>query len=152
MAGVPLHYLRCRAFCYATEDEERVHEALEAVLPPDSDPARDPTEGHHGDPIVVLSASLESADDIRWVVERLAGMPGFDRVITELPERVDEDCSFYLRLDKQRAFAGELALGNGIELRGKIEAYPAKREAAIDNLRTAFQDAVDRYHAGSNAN
>lgn len=146
MAQVPFHYLELRTFCYATEDEQRVHQAVGRLVPEDAELERDLTEGHHGDPIVILTATLERASDMHAVLEELPGVPGFDRVVTDLEEYVDEDCSFYLRLDKQRAFQDELAIGDGIHLRGKVEAYPATQEAAIENLRDAFQAFIEEYH------
>ena len=143
MAAVPLHYLELRAFCYATEDESKVREALETVGSSAMEFEREVTEGHYGDRIVILSTTIESTDEITSVLEGLTAVPGFDRVITGLPEYVDEDCTFFLRLDKQRAFQGELRLGEGIHVRGKIEAYPAKREAAITNLREALLELVE---------
>jgi RNA binding exosome subunit len=64
-------------------------------------------------------------------------------VIAELDERVDENCSLFLRLDKQAAFGGDVRLGEGITLRSKVEAYPAKRETAVENAREALTELVD---------
>ena len=62
MPSVPLHYVDLRAFCYATEDEERVERALMTYLPEDVELDRAVSEGHHGDRIVVLSARVERAE------------------------------------------------------------------------------------------
>ncbi|MFB6305224.1 MAG: RNA-binding protein [Haloferacaceae archaeon] len=138
MASVPFHYVDLRAFCYATEDVRRVETALRTLLPEDFEVDRAESEGYHGDRIVVLSARVENADDVRHVLSRLASAPDFDRVLDELDERVDENCSLFLRLDKQAAFHGDVRLGEGITLRAKVEAYPAKQEAAVANAREAF--------------
>ena len=138
MATVPFHYVDLRAFCYATEDEKRVIDALRTFLPEESPIERAETEGFHGDRILVLSARVERADDVRFVLDRLSTFDDRDRLRDELVERVDENCSLFLRFDKQRAFRNEVALGQGIEFRGKVEAYPAKREAAIENVQALF--------------
>jgi RNA binding exosome subunit len=140
MAAVPFHYVDLRAFCYATEDERRVETALRTLLPEEAEIDRETSEGYHGDRIVVLSARVENADDVRHVLGRLAAAPEFDRLLDELDERVDENCSLFVRLDKQAAFRGEVRLGRGITLRAKVEAYPAEREAAVENAREAFAD------------
>ncbi|WP_280536334.1 RNA-binding protein [Halopenitus sp. POP-27] len=139
MARVPLHYVELRTFCYATEDEKRVTAALETFLPEDTAIDRVENVGHHGDRIVVLSARVETADEMRHVLDRLADLEAIDRVIDELGERVDENCSLFLRLDKQAAFRDDVRLGDGITLRGKVEAYPAKREAAVENARELLE-------------
>jgi RNA binding exosome subunit len=133
MARVPLHYVELRTFCYATEDEKRVTAALETFLPEDAAIDRVENVGHHGDRIVVLSARVETADEMRHVLDRLGDLERLDRVIDELDERVDENCSLFLRLDKQAAFRGDVRLGDGITLRAKVEAYPAKQTTAVEN-------------------
>jgi RNA binding exosome subunit len=143
MSNVPFHYVDLRTFCYGTEDDKRVEDALRAYLPKEYDVERQVTTGHHGDRIVVLSARLENAADVRYVLGRLVELPDYDDVIEELDDRISEDCSLYLTLDKQAAVRGEIRRGDGIMLRAKVEAYPAKRESAVENAREAFAAARD---------
>jgi RNA binding exosome subunit len=140
MSSVPFHYVDLRAFCYATEDEERVERALRTYLPEEADIERSVSEGHHGDRIVVLSSRVERADEVRHVLGRLAELEDVDRVVAELDERIDENCALFLTLDKQAAFGGRVARGDGITLRSKVEAYPAKREKAVANAREALEE------------
>ena len=140
MATVPLHYVDLRAFSYATEDDKRVADALRYFLPEEAEIDRATTEGYHGDRIVVCSARVERADDVRVVLDRLTELDGIDRVIDELDERVDDNCAFFLSFDKQAAYRDEVVLGDGLTLRGKIEAYPAKKETAVANLRDLLSD------------
>ncbi len=135
MASVPLHYVDLRAFCYVTEDDKRVEDALRTYLPEGFPIERAETEGFHGDRILVLSARVETADEIRVVLDRLRELPDLGTVEAELDERVTENCEFYLVLDKQAAFRGEVARGDGLTLRAKVEAYPAKKDAAVENVR-----------------
>jgi len=114
--------------------------ALRTPLPEAATVDREESEGHHGDRIVVRSARVEDADGVRHVLDRLADAPEFDRLLDELDERVDGNCSLFVRLDKQAAFRGEVRLGRGITLRAKVEAYPAKREAAVENAREALAE------------
>ncbi|MFB6152337.1 MAG: RNA-binding protein [Haloarculaceae archaeon] len=140
MPSVPLHYVDLRAFCYATEDEKRVETALRTFLPEDFEIERAESEGHHGDRIVVLSARVERADEVRTVLDVLGGLDDLDAVVSELDDRVDDNCAFYLTLDKQAAFRGEVRRGDGITFRSKVEAYPAKHEKAVANARELFED------------
>ncbi|SDN28552.1 hypothetical protein SAMN04487949_3830 [Halogranum gelatinilyticum] len=140
MSNVPFHYIDLRAFCYATEDEKRVAEALRAFLPEDFELQRVENEGHHGDRIVVLSARVERADEVRTVLAKLSELDDIEAVMEELDDRVDDNCAFFLTLDKQAAFKDEAKRGNGLTLRAKVEAYPAKREKAIANARRALED------------
>ena len=140
MASVPFHYVDLRTFCYATEDEKRVEAALRTYLPEDYPVERAESEGHYGDRIVVLSARVENADEIRHVLSQVASLSDIDAVRAELDDRVDENCSFFLTLDKQSAFRGDVVRGDGITLRAKVEAYPAKRENAIANARELLDE------------
>ncbi|UPV74262.1 RNA-binding protein [Halorussus limi] len=133
MAEVPFHYIDLRAFCYATEDDKRVEQALRTYLPDEFEIQRAKSEGHHGDRILVLSARVENADEMRHVLSKVAELPDDAGLLDELDERVDENCSLFLRLDKQAAYRGEAELGEGITFRAKVEAYPAKKEAAVEN-------------------
>lgn len=138
MGKLPFHYVDLRTFCYATEDEPRVEAALRLYLPEDYPIDRESGEGHHGDPIAVLSARVENADDVRHVVGKVRELDDLETVLDELDQRVDENCAFYLKLDKQAAFRGEVRRGEGILLRAKVEAYPAKKPAAVENAREAL--------------
>ena len=138
MGKLPLHYVDLRAFCYATEDEPRVEAALRTYLPEEFPIERAESEGHHGDRILVLSARVENADGIRHVLGRVRELEDLDEVVDQLDERVDDNCAFYVKLDKQAAFRGEVKRGEGLLLRAKVEAYPAKKPAAVENARQAL--------------
>jgi RNA binding exosome subunit len=136
MSSIPLHYIDLRAFCYVTEDDKRVEDALRLFLPEEFEIQRAESEGHYGDRILVLSARVENANGMRTVLDALGDLADeeFSRVVGELDERVNENCAFFLTLDKQAAFNGRVELGDGITLRGKVEAYPAKKESAVENV------------------
>ena len=142
MPRIPFHYVDLRTFCYETEQVTRVERALRTLLPEEFEVARTESEGHHGDRIVVLSARVENADGVRHVLARLAQLPEFDRVLDELDDRVTDNTELFLRLDKQAAFRGEVRRGDGITLRAKVEAYPATRDAAVENAREALDRAA----------
>ena len=142
MPSVPFHYVDLRAFCYATEDEKRVAGALRAFLPEEVEIERATSEGHHGDRIVVLSARVERADEMRHVLDRLSDLDTAQQLADELDERVDDNCSLFLRLDKQAAFGGDVRLGDGLTVRAKVEAYPATKEKAVENAREALETFI----------
>jgi RNA binding exosome subunit len=143
MPRIPFHYVDLRTFCYETEDQKRVERALRTFLPEDFEITRTESEGHHGDRIVVLSARVENADEVRYVLARLTELPEFEGLLAELDERVTENTELFLRLDKQAAFRDEVRRGDGITLRAKVEAYPAKKETAVENAREALERAED---------
>ncbi|WP_049985414.1 RNA-binding protein [Halobellus rufus] len=141
MPRIPFHYVDLRTFCYETEDEKRVEAALRTFLPEEFEVTRAESKGHHGDRIVVLSARVENAEDVRHVLARLTELPEFDALLDELDDRVTDNTELFLRLDKQAAFRDEVRRGDGITLRAKVEAYPATKEAAVENAREALERA-----------
>ncbi|QSG06886.1 RNA-binding protein [Halapricum desulfuricans] len=141
MSSVPLHYIDLRAFCYATEDDRRVESALRTLLPEEFELQRLENEGHHGDRILVFSARVENADEMRVVLDRLGELPADQRqrLRSELDERVTDNTELFLTLDKQAAFGGDVRLGDGITVRAKVEAYPATKDAAVENARDVLE-------------
>lgn len=136
MSSVPFHYIDLRTFCYATEDDNRVEDALRTFLPEEFEIQRAESTGHHGDRILILSARVEKTREMQTVLDTLDELPEeeFEQVRSELDERITEDTEFFLTLSKQAAFNGSVERGEGFTLRGKVEAYPAKKEHAIENL------------------
>ncbi|SFR43574.1 RNA-binding protein [Halogeometricum limi] len=143
MPRVPFHYIDLRTFCYETEDDKRVEAALRTLLPDEFEVERVENTGHHGDRIVVFSARVERAAEVRDVLSALSAIEDFEGLVDELDERVTENCELFMRLDKQAAFGGDVRLGPGITFRAKVEAYPAKKEAAVENAREALRQAAE---------
>ncbi len=140
MGSVPLHYVDLRAFCYATEDEARVRAALEQLLPEETPIDRAESTGHHGDRIVVFSTRIETAGDIRYVLDRLAEGNVLATLAAELEDRITEDCELFIQLDKQAAYQGRIERGDGLMLRAKVEAYPAKPHIAVENVSDLIEE------------
>jgi RNA binding exosome subunit len=122
---------------HATEDEQRVLDALRVLLPEDIEIQRSKLEGHHGNQIIVFEARINRKALLRelWgrIVARLRA-DDLENIRRVLPTKFDEACHFYLRFDKQLAYRGELALtegGDAVRLKLKTVAFPAKREVAI---------------------
>lgn len=125
-------WVELRAFCHPTEQEDRVRTAIEAAAPGASI-VTTKAESHFGPPLLILTVRLEARGAMKEFWARLKGAPGLDRHLASIKDRVDDDCVLHIRLDKQRAFRGELALvdhDDVISVRAKIASYPAKRNEA----------------------
>ncbi|MFO1533744.1 MAG: RNA-binding domain-containing protein [Thermoplasmatota archaeon] len=145
---VSYHWLRLRAVAHPTEDPAKVQQALRFVSGLDEAGFQDAVratqlETHHGLPLTVFEAVLDRSRDLRAVLARVFALPGaLDRLRATLDARVDDDGILYLRVEKQAASLGELRLGEGedaIQIRLKVEAYPAGRAAALERLRTMLE-------------
>lgn len=145
MASLPLHYIDLRTFSYATEADDRVETALRTFLPDEYPIDSSENTGYHGDRILVFTTRVENADDMRYVLDRVLTCDAIDSVIRELDERVDENCSLFLQFDKQQAYQGVIKLGDGIRVRAKVEAYPARKETAVENARAVLTQSIDSH-------
>ena len=128
----PFSSLHARALCHATEVLDRVKQAvLNTVGEVELETKR--TAGHHGNEIVVVEAHITDARAMRHLFESL---PKNDReqLSNTLAERLDDSCNLFLRVDKQSAYDGRIVLANSgdvILIRLKVNAYPAKKEIAV---------------------
>ncbi|WP_174589845.1 RNA-binding domain-containing protein [Methanocella conradii] len=140
-----IHYILFRTQSHATEDVSRVRQALANVLPPDTPIEEEETKGYFDNPITVLTARLEkkaAEGYVKFLKSRLF-QADLKELVKELPERVTDDCDFYLKLSKQDAYLGDVRLTyaeDAIAIRAKVAAYPSRREAALKVLEGCFND------------
>ena len=135
-----LSSLHARAIRHATEDGSRVEEALRTVVG-DAPITRSASQGHFGNQLEVLESVLE--DEAR-ILSVLGRMDSGDRTViaSTLEARTDSSCHVFMRLDKQRAYKGELRLSDGddvIAVRVKVRAFPAKPEVAMRVMRDVLE-------------
>lgn len=135
------HWLRLRATCHPTEDLAKVEQALRFVAGvPGLRVEATALDTHHGGTVHVVETVLDRARQVRDALERILALPGAREDLAATVEaRTDDEGVFYLRLDKQEAFLGRLALTRGedaVQVRLRMEHYPATREAALEALRT----------------
>ena len=126
------HSLKFRTFSQATEDEEKVSRALKFASGTDS-VTRSVAEGYHGNKIIILTATVRSQKEISRFFERLTNNDLLALSDT-IDDRVDDQGDLHLRLDKQKAFLGELTISDGedvISVEGTVKAYPKRREIAL---------------------
>jgi len=128
-----IHNITYRIMVHGTEDEEKVIKALKNILPPAS-PEREQVEGHHGNPLTILKGKITEKKTIKKFTEKILTL----LKNINIEKHVDETGNLFLRLDKQEAYNGNWKLvthGDAIHLKVKIEAYPARREVAIKNIK-----------------
>ncbi len=136
------HHVRLTAFVQATESEERVLEAMSTFVPeeiPDEDVLLDVEEvrGFFGNPIKVVNVEIKRSRAVRAFLRHLRELLSEgDReyLLEHLDEKVDEEGTFYIRFNKQRAYLGEAEVDEGpdvIQVRIKVKAFPMRKEAVV---------------------
>ena len=124
-----------RAFVAATEDEGRVREALGVFVPLDRISAT-AAEGHFGNEIKILEASLRKKEGQAFfqILREQLLTDDLQRLRREIPDRLEGDSHFHLRLDKQAAYKGLLRLTDSrdaLDVSALIKTYPSRRTEAL---------------------
>ena len=128
-----------RAFVAATEDAGRVREALGIFVPLDRISVTTAV-GHFGNEIKILEATLKKKESQTFFQILREQLPNEDllRLRQEIPDRLEGESRFYLRLDKQSAYKGLLRLTestDAVDVSALVKTYPARREEALRILR-----------------
>ena len=140
------HWVKVKAVCYATEDEDRIHDTMVQLIGTDDEEVFDIdiSEGLHGNPITVIDANLTHNKECERIFRNL-GADVLTGILDGIEDRIDEDDTFYLRIDKQKAVQGIYEIshsGDVISITGKVAAHPAKKEIAIKVMREFIQRLV----------
>lgn len=133
---VVFHWVRVQTFCYATERRELLEETMTELLGTEEF-EEEVSEGEHGNVMTILESRLTKQREFNALFKKL-GSDIRDWIVEDIENRIDEDCVFYIRLDKQKAVQGiyEVAHhGDVIAVTGKVQAHPAKKEVAVRTLK-----------------
>lgn len=143
------HYVHLRAFAHETEDPARVLTALRQAAQDETARFEETrADGTYGNRIGILDGELKSAPAHKRLFAALArdDPEGFAHIAATLRDRIDENLNLHLRLDKQEAYLGRVALArddDAITVRAKIRAFGADRsetglETALPALEAFF--------------
>ena len=139
--------LEIEVIAHATEDLDKVIKAIEAVIPPC---ARGKIKlkskelrGHHGNPIRLVKARVRDRSIADAVFKHvISSLPDEDKaeLIWNLKKRLSGG-SLYIRLDKQRAFLGQLKLCSSDPIRLKVKFSSSR----LSDVREACEEAGLRF-------
>ncbi len=125
-----------RAIAHATEDLDKVKQALEFISGR-SDFEVLETKGYHGNKIIVLRLEIKKNMEIKEFWKHLLSLGIEQEIMPFLDDLITEEGTLHMRFDKQEAYRGRLAIvsgGDTIALRVKILSYPRKKSVAIKNF------------------
>ncbi len=125
------------AVVYSTEDKEKVGEAMATLFPFEFEIMVSEAKGHYGNPLLYLEVEISKKRQIKEFWNYLMELLGDQRrfLVNMLEEKIDDQGVLHIRIDKQKAYLGEVELtegGDAIVVRTKIVTYPAKREKIIE--------------------
>ena len=137
MSQIPIAYIDIRFFAHATEDLDKVIEAVRHILPSghmeDMAFKKSNLRGHYGNPITLFEAKIKNKEAIRALVENLSShLSELDKetLSREIHQHVEKG-SLYVRLDKQAALQGKLKLCTSDPIRLRIRFRKRKIEDTV---------------------
>jgi RNA binding exosome subunit len=134
---IPIAYVDIRVFAHATEDLDKVIEAVKHVIPSDQMEdvvfSRKYVRGHYGNPITLFEAKIKKKETIKALVDNLSShLSELDKetLRKEIHLHVEKG-SLYIRLDKQAALQGRLNLCTADPIHIRIRFRKTKIEDIV---------------------
>ncbi|MET1124094.1 MAG: RNA-binding domain-containing protein [Archaeoglobaceae archaeon] len=132
-----IEWIRVSAVVHSTEDREKVGEAMATLFPFEFEIAVTKARGHFGNPLEYLEVELTKSREIEEFWRHLMQLLGEQRkeLVATMEDRIDSQNVLHIRIDKQRAYLGEVRLaekGDAIAIKAKLVAYPARREKIVE--------------------
>ena len=138
---IPIGYIDIRIFAHATEDVDRVLNAVRNILSPELIDIvafkKTNLTGHHGNPIILFETRIKEKNAAQTVFEKLSlGLSTLDIELlnSEIKQRLDKG-NLYVRLDKQSAYLNELKLSSADPIHFRIHFKKHSQEEVIDICR-----------------
>jgi RNA binding exosome subunit len=141
LSQLPVAYVDVRFCAHATEDVDKVMEAVQNVLPSDNIEditfKRSNLEGHYGNPIIFFDTRIKHKETVRALVENLsANLSSLDKEeLDRTINRCVEKGSLYIRLDKQAALKDKIKFATSDPIRIRIRFRKNKTEDVIQICR-----------------
>jgi RNA binding exosome subunit len=122
----PIGYISIRVFAHATEDQERVIQALRNTLPEDLAESaffkKTNLTGHHGNPITLIETEVAERPKLISALKKIGEkLTSLDKqtLNTEMELHLERG-NLYLRFDKQQAFLGEFRFSSNDPIHFKV--------------------------------
>jgi RNA binding exosome subunit len=134
-------YIDMRVFAHATEDPDRVLNAVRNIIPAESVDMvvfrKNNLTGHHGNPITLFETRIKEKEIAQLIFEKLSSRLSLldkELLSNEIDQHL-ENGNIYLRLDKQSAYINQLKLGITDPIHFRIHFKKHGREEVIDVCR-----------------
>ena len=129
------------AVVYSTEDREKVGEAIATLFPFEFEILTSKAKGHYGNPLEFLEVEIKKKKEIKEFWSNLMNLLAKQKeiILNTIEDKLDEQNVLHLRIDKQKAYLGEVELvdgGDAIVVKVKVVTYPAKREKVIEAIKS----------------
>jgi RNA binding exosome subunit len=138
---IQIGYIDIRVFAHATEDVDRVLNAVHNILPSELIDLitfkKSNLTGHHGNPIILSEARIKEKSVAQAVFEKLcSGLSILDKELLsrEIGQHLEKG-NLYIRLDKQSAYLNEIKLSSADPIHFRIHFKKHGQEEIMDICR-----------------
>jgi RNA binding exosome subunit len=141
LSQLPVAYVDIRFCVHATEDLDKVMEAVYNILPSDYIEdivfKRSNIEGHYGNPIIFFDTRIKHKETAGAIVENLsANLSSLDKEeLDRTINRYVEKGNLYIRLDKQAALKEKIKFATSDPIRIRIRFRKNKLNDIIEICR-----------------
>ena len=134
MPRIPVADIEVRVFAHATEDPDKVVEAVQKILPEEHldeiNFRKRKLKGHYGNPIQLIQAKIRKRKILEKILSKIAEKLSEidkDLLSREIDMHIDKG-SLYLRFDKQAALQDELRLQSADPIHVRIKFRKERTE------------------------
>lgn len=134
----PIGHIDIRVFAHATEDTDKVLNAVRNTLPKglseNTNFKKTKLTGHHGNPIILFETRLTDKNVLPTVLQNItSSLSSLDKELlnNEIKDHLKKG-NLYLRLDKQSACLGEIKLATTDPIHFKIHFKNRSTEEIIE--------------------
>jgi len=134
-------YIDIRAFAHATEDVNKVLNAVRNTLPAELVDTvtfkKTNLTGHHGNPIVLLETRIKEPEATQAVFQKLSSSLSIlekEQLNSEISQHLEKG-NLYIRLDKQYAYLNEIKLCQTDPIHFRVHFKRHNTEEVIDICR-----------------
>jgi RNA binding exosome subunit len=138
---IPIAYIDIRVFAHATEDPDKVQNAVRNVIPAILIDTvvfeKANLTGHYGNPIILFETRIKERTVAQAVFEKLSlGLSMLDKefLSSEIKQHFDKG-NLYIRLDKQSAYLNEMKFSQTDSIHFRIHFRQHGLEEVIDICR-----------------
>jgi len=137
----PIGYIDIRVFAHATENVDKVLNAVRNILPSELIDQvafkKANLTGHHGNPIILYETRIKERDAVQKIFEKLSsGLSALDKELlnNEIVQHL-ENGNLYIRLDKQSAYLKEFKVSQGDPIHFRIHFKKHSQEEVVEICR-----------------
>jgi RNA binding exosome subunit len=140
------HSVLITVFSNEGEDSEKIKEGLIKLIGLDLEKEKiklehEAAEGAAGNKIEIFKIKLEKERHVNSFLKDIISKLNQQQkelLTKQVETRVDDECNFFLRIDKEKFFEGRYWItdrGNCYHIKTLIAAYPANKEKAVDIVK-----------------